>query len=217
LFRVVSKIDFSFVSCDQYFNKVSQRVFNVSVEGILVSNNLDLIRDAPGKNVPFIVTVNPFVVTDGFITIDFTAGISDPSINGIEVMYVTTTAPIVSPTKAPTKAPLSIPVPVLTAPISAPIPMSNGNIVYRINCGSSNQVIVPPNNIVWSPDQYVISGLPQNTCGSNITNSIYCSSRYFRAVNGQPFRYDLPVPVSNRTYELRLHFAEQVRRIINSS
>jgi Malectin domain len=192
-------------------------VFDVLVEGALVIDNLDIVRDAPGKNVPFIVSVNAFVFTDGFVTIDFAVALGDPQINGIEVIYVGTGTPIAvpsatikTPTKAPIKSPvvlpLQLPVPV---PVLAPILKSN-NIIHRINCGSSNQVIVPPNNLVWSPDQYVSTGLPKNTCG-NITNSIYCTSRYFSAVNGSPFRYDLPVPVSNRTYEVRLHFSEQVR------
>jgi Malectin domain len=194
---------------------VSQRIFNVSVEGLLVIDNLDIIRDAPGKNVPLIVAVNAFVVTDGFVTIDFTTGIREPSINGIEVIYVGTaiavpSAPIKAPTKSPVVLPVSVPVPIpVPTPVLTAIPTSN-NILHRINCGSSNQVIVPPNNVVWSPDQYVSSGLPKNTCG-NITNNIYCTSRYFSEVTGSPFRYDLPVPMSNRTYEVRLHFAEQVR------
>jgi Malectin domain len=199
---------------------VNQRIFDVLVEGLLVIDNLDIIRDAPGKNVPLIVTVNPFVVTDGFATIDFTTGILEPSINGIEVIHVGTaitvpSAPIKAPTKAPVVLPVPVPVPVpVPTPVSTPITTPN-NILYRINCGSANQVIVPPNNVVWSPDQYVSSGLPKNTCG-NITNNIYCTSRYFQTANGAPFRYDLPVPVSNRTYEVRLHFAEQVRLNFNA-
>jgi hypothetical protein len=195
-------------------------VFDVSVEGALVLDNMDIYTSAPGKNVPYVVTVNPFVVRDNNVTIDFIVGLGDPQINGIEVIYgalpspptpvAIPSAPIRPPTKAPVKAPVVVPVPVpVPIPVVAPTSTSN-NILYRINCGSSNQVIVPPNNIVWGPDQYVSSGLPSNTCG-NITNSIYCTSRYFLAANGQPFRYDIPIPVSNRTYELRLHFAEQVR------
>ena len=121
-------------------------------------------------------------------------------------------APVRPPTRMPTKAPVVVPVP-LPVPVPAPVPVPTttvGNIVHRINCGSTRQVIVPPNNVVWTPDQYASGGLPYATCG-NVTTSIYCTSRYFRAVDVTPYRYHLPVAVSNRAYTVRLHFAEQVR------
>ena len=125
-------------------------------------------------------------------------------------------APTKAPVKAPTKAPVAVPVKVPTkTPVVVPVPVpTGGNIVHRINSGSTSQVIVPPNNIVWTPDQYAVGGLPYNTCG-NVTTSIYCTSRYFRTTDAAPHRYDLPIAVSNRTYEVRLHFAEQVRIFVD--
>ena len=121
-----------------------------------------------------------------------------------------TKLPTKTPTKVPTKIPVVAPVP-LPVPVPVPVPTTNGgNIVHRINCGSTNQVVVPPNNVVWTIDQYASGGLPYNTCG-NVTTSIYCTSRYFRTADVIPYRYNLPVAVSNRTYSVRLHFAEQVR------
>jgi Malectin domain len=127
------------------------------------------------------------------------------------------TAPIKPPTKAPVLAPITPPTkaPVLAPikpPTKAPVPTTTETIVHRINCGSANQVAVPPNNIVWTPDQYSSAGVLFNTCG-NITNSIYCTSRFFRTSNAAPYRYNLPV-TSNRTYTVRLHFAEQVRLML---
>jgi Malectin-like domain len=82
--------------------------------------------------------------------------------------------------------------------------------LFRISCGSSTEV-TDSNNIVWSADQFFVkSGKPYNTCGS-VTNDVYCTSRYFRSVNGSPFRYEIPVPESNTVYMIRLHFSEQVR------
>jgi Malectin domain/Malectin-like domain len=81
--------------------------------------------------------------------------------------------------------------------------------LYRISCGSSTAV-TDSNNIVWSADQFFVkSGKPYNTCGS-VANDVYCTSRYFRTVNGSPFRYEIPVPESNTVYMIRLHFSEQV-------
>jgi hypothetical protein len=82
--------------------------------------------------------------------------------------------------------------------------------IHRINCGSTKQVVVPPNNVVWAPDQYSTPGKMYDTCGTN-TTSIYCTNRYFRTVDSAPHQYNLPVPTNNRTYTVRLHFAEQVR------
>jgi len=90
------------------------------------------------------------------------------------------------------------------------LPTQPPQALYRINCGSSTQV-TDSNNFVWSADQFFInSGKSYNTCGS-VTNNVYCTSRYFRTINGSPFRYDIPVPVSSATYTIRLHFSEQVR------
>lgn len=81
--------------------------------------------------------------------------------------------------------------------------------LYRISCGSSTQV-VDSNNVVWSADQFFVkSGKPYNACGS-VINDVYCTSRYFRTVNGSPFRYEIPVPLPNAVYMIRLHFSEQV-------
>lgn len=214
-------------------------MYDVFVENALWLDNFDIFLLAPGKNVPLVMSATaPILITDGTMTIDFVEMTGEPHINGIEVIYVgppmvvapptaptapisipiqaptklPTKAPTRMPTKAPTKAPLVVPLP-LPAPVPVPVPVPTtnvGNIVHRINCGSTTQVVVPPNNVVWTPDQYASGGLPYATCG-NVTTSIYCTSRYFRLVDVTPYRYNLPVAVSNRAYTVRLHFAEQVR------
>jgi hypothetical protein len=199
--------------CIQFQRRVGLREFDVYVEGSLVINNIDIFRAAPGKDVPYIVTLDTFV-TDGAITIEFIAGISDPQINAIEVFDFGTPTPTPTPIAAPVVVPIRPPVPVpVVVPIRPPAPVQSPlpaiALPYRINCGSTTQV-TDDSNVVWSADQYFISsGKGYNTCGT-VTNNIYCSSRYFRAVNGAPFRYNIPVPASNVSYQLRLHFAEQV-------
>ena len=83
------------------------------------------------------------------------------------------------------------------------------DVIHRINCGSTQQLAFP-NNIIWAPDKYFTAGLKYNTCG-NVTTSLYCTSRFFRSTDTAPHRYNLPIAISNRTYEVRLHFAEHVR------
>lgn len=163
-------------------------------------DNFDIIRDALGKFTPEIVTTNAFV-TDGAITIDFSVVTGDPSINGIEIIYTGINGAPSSPTAGATTSPIR-------APTMSPV-HSSGNLIYRINSGSSSEVMVPPNNLVWDPDQFVTTGLPYDSC-NNMTGSIYCTGRYFQAAYGTPFSYNIPIPISNRTYEVRLHFAESV-------
>ena len=170
------------------------------VENTLMLDNFDIFLLAPGKNVPLVKSSPaPILITDGTMTIDFVEITGEPHINGIEIIYVgqpiiaspptpisipipikpPTKAPVVAPIKAPTKVPVVAPVPI-PVPAVAPVPTTNvGNIVHRINCGSTNQVVVPPNNVVWTPDQYASGGLSYGTCGT-VTTSIYCTSRYFR-------------------------------------
>jgi hypothetical protein len=194
-------------------------VFDIFVEGALTLNDFDIFRDAPGKNVPLVVSSpTTFVISDGTMTIEFVRIMGDPQINGIEVIYV---GPPINPTaptapSAPVTVPVKVPVTVPVAPVNVPVapvpvsaPVSGGSLVHRINSGAANVVIVPPNNVVWNPDQYASSGVPYTTCGTT-TTSMYCTSRYFRTKDAAPYLYNIPVPESNRKYEVRLHFAEQV-------
>ena len=184
----------------QYHKKVNTRLFDIYIEGTLVADDFDIYDSASGGDVPYILTFSTFV-RDGTITIEFVRNTDNPQINGIEVLAGG--APITVSTKAPVKPPVKL-------PTKAPIAPTSGNIVHRINCGSTSQVIVPPNNIVWTPDQYSTSGLAYSTCGT-VSTSIYCTSRYFRTADAVPHRYNLPVSTNKRTYTVRLHFAEQVR------
>jgi hypothetical protein len=91
------------------------------VEGSLAIINVDIFRAAPGKDVPYIVTLDTFV-TDGAITIEFVAGINDPQINAIEVL--TAGAPKSTPVAVPIAPPVTVPVkqpPVVIYPTAAPL------------------------------------------------------------------------------------------------
>ena len=119
----------------------------------------------------------------------------------------------------------TLPIPVndgtLTITLSATVgqPMISGleiieaaNIVtHRINCGATSNTLITMNGNTWSKDQYAASGATSNRCiKNNITNSIYCSSHYFRTSLGTPLRYNIPVPYNNALYALKLHFNEHV-------
>jgi hypothetical protein len=107
----------------------------VFVEGILVIDNLDIYHQAPGNNIPYIVTLVPFI-TDGSVTIDFVTGsASDPQINGIEIYDGG--IPLPSPTNSPlSNNPTAAPIPL--PPNSAPV-TSNGTFTdIVINCGGTS-------------------------------------------------------------------------------
>jgi hypothetical protein len=100
--------------------------------------------------------------------------------------------------------------------------------IIRINCGASSRIpVITSPNISWSKDRFFQSGTISNRCIPQINattmtttnpskmehSSIYCTSRYFRNtsdVTTTPLRYDIPVPYNYASYQLRLHFNEQV-------
>lgn len=90
--------------------------------------------------------------------------------------------------------------------------IESANIVtHRINCGATSNKLITMNGDTWSKDTFAASGAVSNRCTKlNITNSIYCSSRYFRTSLGTPLRYNIPVPYNNALYALKLHFNEHV-------
>ena len=128
--------------------------------------------------------------------------------------------PTKTPTKIPTKAPTKMPTKAPTlaapmAPVATPVnvqPPAN-TVVHRINCGSPTP-LTDVNGSLWSRDVNFVGGFRLLTCPANVTNNIYCSSRYFRNASSTPARYNLPVP-ANGNYLFRLHFAEHYFNAIN--
>jgi Malectin domain len=108
----------------KYYKGVGKRIFDVAVEGKLVSENLDIFGVTTGKHMAY-VTSNLATVTDGFVSIEFIAGIAEPAIYGIEVI----------PYKQSVN-PIPVPTPILITP-SAPS-VSPPTAVFTeilINCG----------------------------------------------------------------------------------
>lgn len=84
-------------------------------------------------------------------------------------------------------------------------------VTHRINCGALSNTLTVVNGTTWSKDQFALSGGTSNRCTKlNVTNSIDCSTRYFRTSIGTPLRYNIPVPYNNSLYALKLHFLEHV-------
>jgi hypothetical protein len=63
---------------------VGARVFDISIEGQLVLDNLDIFSEV-GYEAALIKTINNISVTDGQLTIEFTPVNGNTQINGIEI------------------------------------------------------------------------------------------------------------------------------------
>jgi endoglucanase len=75
-----------------------QRIFDVSLEGVVVIKDLDIFAMAGGRNIALVRSF-PVVVKDGILNIGFTKKVQFPTINAIEV--VSPVGPIATPTPTP--------------------------------------------------------------------------------------------------------------------
>jgi Malectin domain len=119
---------------EQYVSRNNRRKFDVTVEGILAVDDLDIFATAPGQNAPLVISIAT-TVTDGSLTIDFITGtVNYPQINGIEVLSLG--PPVDVPTLAPVPlVPTATPVSLApnAVPVSAPTSSTFQDIL--INCG----------------------------------------------------------------------------------
>ncbi|HVI30660.1 malectin domain-containing carbohydrate-binding protein, partial [Phenylobacterium sp.] len=78
-----------------YYNAAGQRVFDVSAEGALVLDNLDIFASAGGKFIAkdFVV---PVTVTDGVLNLQFVSSVDNAKIDGILIAPATVGASLTS-------------------------------------------------------------------------------------------------------------------------
>jgi hypothetical protein len=160
------------------FGSPGQRQFNVFLNGSQVLSNFDIVAQAGG---PYIATDRSFTtsVTNGTLSIAFTAGAADyPLINAIQVTPGQTSS----------------------APTPTPTPSSSLPAVL-INAGGSTYT--DPSGLTWSGD-YGFSASPTCYIPAGIANTnavpVYQSCRW------GSFGYTLSVP--NGNYNVTLKFAE---------
>ena len=67
-----------------FFNAGGKRVFDVKAEGKVVLDNLDIYREAGGKNVAHDETFR-VEVTDGRLDLDFVSLVNNAQVNAIAV------------------------------------------------------------------------------------------------------------------------------------
>ena len=70
-----------------FFDREDRRVFDVSVEGQQVIDNLDLVAEV-GPARPFVLELNELNIADGFLNLDLVASVNNAKISGIEIIPV---------------------------------------------------------------------------------------------------------------------------------
>jgi glucose/arabinose dehydrogenase len=91
-----------------YWNDFNKRIFDVSIEGDLVIDDLDIFANSknaffPGKNSALIQGIQDIHVSDGILNIDFNASVNNVSIAGIEVIPLNAPAVIIKQTDGKTE------------------------------------------------------------------------------------------------------------------
>ncbi|MDY6900629.1 MAG: malectin, partial [Cyanobacteriota bacterium] len=79
---------------ENYFDDFNKRIFDVSVEGEKVIDDLDIFAKSknaffPGKDSAYIYTVDNVNVSDGVLNLDFDASVDNSKISAIEVVSLT--------------------------------------------------------------------------------------------------------------------------------
>ncbi len=70
---------------ETYFTSSGQRVFDISIEGQLLLDNLDIYSEV-GYSTALVKTFNNITVQDGRIDIELNSSVDEPEINGIEII-----------------------------------------------------------------------------------------------------------------------------------
>ncbi len=95
-------------SCSGAAGGPGKRVFDVSMEGALILDDLDIYAEVGA--VTALVKTFQADMTDGILNLDFTASVNYPMISAVEVLSTTNQAPVASFTASPNtgEAPLSV-------------------------------------------------------------------------------------------------------------
>jgi len=82
-----SKFDVKLWMAEIFFDNAGERTFDVTIENVLVLNDIDLIQDIPGKFIAKSYSFETPPVTDNTITMVFTAVKDFAKVSGIEILY----------------------------------------------------------------------------------------------------------------------------------
>jgi hypothetical protein len=106
-------VDVRFHFAERFHNSAGLRLFDVTAEGQLVIDDLDIFEATRGKNAALVIEAPGIVVTDGSLTLSLVASVDNPALAGVEILRSTLTAPPtptapLTPTTTPTLAPTPV-------------------------------------------------------------------------------------------------------------
>jgi glucose/arabinose dehydrogenase/predicted nucleic acid-binding protein len=220
--------------------KKSGLLFDVSMEGTVVFDNVDIYHEAGAYTV---LTKNATVdVTDGLLTIKFIHGVENPKLNAIEIHSAgtltaptsagtsqPTSVPPMAPSRAPsmrpsdsvklTAAPATLSMRPSDVPSSQPsegptnAPKLTAFEPIRINAGGPEYI--DSNSNTWVADVFYNTGNTYKTKSSQTISgttdvSLYKSERWDKP-GGYELKYDIPVP--DGSYLVILHFSENYKKV----
>ncbi len=145
----------------------NERVFNINVEDVLVSENLDLSENY-GHEVGAMIQINTSV-TDGNLDIELIQNIENPLINGIEILGVQ--YPLISINQIPNQDNFTGDIADLSVVAFGGNP--NLNLNYAISGQPTGVDIEPTNGLIFGEiDENAISGGQNNDGVHNVTVTI---------------------------------------------
>lgn len=157
-----------------------KRVFSVKMEGLDILVNYDINLEV--GTMTAIIKSFPLNLNDGILDLEFTSSVNRPKLSAIEILS--------------------------SSPDPVEPPEDELRLLTRINSGGEELLL---NNMVFEKDKYFTGeGKPyKNTKITDIKNTaldaIYLSERSTLSNLG---KFGYAIPVTNGTYEIKLHFAE---------
>jgi hypothetical protein len=121
--------DIGLALAEIYFNAAGERIFDITVEGKLIRDDLDIYAQA-GNYKALNVLLEDVVVKDGVLDIDLKSSVNNAKLAAIEVLpnglaRSITATPTPTPIPTPTPSPIPTPTP---SPIPTPIPSGSTQI-----------------------------------------------------------------------------------------
>jgi len=176
-----------------YYSCSGCRVFDVRLEGQTVFAGVDTFRLAGGRDtaVDLTTTVD---VTDGVLTIDFTASVGTAKINALAIALLPPPTPTATATPTQTSTPTATPTPVydVAVNVGGPLYVDRSGLVWQADRA-------------WTPGGWGWMNGAVYTATHDIAGTdddiLYQSERFGLS----EYRFDVPVA---GTYQVTLRFAE---------
>ncbi len=172
---------------ETYFTQAGQRVFNVNANGQSELSNFDIVAAAGAENKAVAEQFNATSDGNGTITLQFVPVKDNALVSGIEVIGGGST-----PTPTPTPG---------STPTPTPTPPSGGGV--QINAGGDAAAPFSADT-GWTGGSTYSNAVAIDTSG--VSNPAPLA--VYQSVREGNFSYAVPKLTPNKTYTVRLHFAE---------